>query len=187
MEVAEKQFRIGAGFATMSASTPVGAGNPNLVFGQTSASAVLIAFAVELYLKCILTQMGITKRKHSLLELFYLIPEKDKQGRDPKYIIKEYYYERVELSKKTPLPIGKQFKELRKTINEMHKKMEDFDKMLIKNGNNFELWRYNYETDWAKVKPESYGLFQLCSALQKYILDIKPKWAKHTNYVFLGI
>lgn len=167
----ESNFKIAAAFASYSQTLQLI--DPNFFYGQITVVAVSHAFAAEVFLKCILTLLGSSKKGHRLVDLFNNIPEKDTTGNNPKELIRKYYDERVRKLKERLVGPGKEF---------YFASFSDFDQMLKINSDNFKWWRYNYEFDWSKQLINTSGVDHFCLALQKYILQLKPEWGKFTSF-----
>jgi hypothetical protein len=130
--------------------------NPKAAF-MASPSMVLSAFAIELFLKCLLLLEGKElDRIHTLNVLFRRLSHKQKRR------IEEVWE-----------------KEARPKVDELNQKFglthpSDLPNALVTCGRAFEYMRYGYEDPDRQV----FYLGELPTILWRTILDIRPEWEK---------
>lgn len=169
----EKAFQTGLAFELLSclaASWAVGREQkglpePPVPLGQPAG--VSLAFALEVYFKCILLMHGINpERGHKLLDVFQQI-ERDVKSPDAGKLIRGWY--KAEVEKRDWLE-NRQIAQGGTPTT--------FDVALASCSKVFEDWRYAYESssDTTSVR---FRNFSIIVATRRFILRERPGWKKH--------
>lgn len=150
---------------------------PSAELGQLVASAVNLAFALELYLKTLLGQLQLrVPQHHNLRNLYDTLPQEVRDEIEKAY---DEHWRSQWLGKHAAITVAKGPSDKPKW-NDRRNESKDLAALLERSGNVFQTWRYIYEF----TEPEDgayqfhqfeYGLLLCaCQSLRTVILERLP-------------